>query len=111
MYDIFLHVMIHGSLSYSIIVSGKSYSDAKEWYHGTIPSEEFTEDMLNDYERVNTVFIRDYEVEKGISNFFEIYGISLTESDKMCRPYICRILRNVRQDRGLIRAPCCRILL
>ena len=57
------------------------------------------------------VFIRDYEVEKGISNFFEIYGISLTESDKMCRPYICRILRNVRQDRGLIRAPCCRILL
>ncbi len=43
----------------------QSYFDAKEWYHGTIPPEEFTEDMLNDYERVNTVFIRDYEVEKG----------------------------------------------
>lgn len=43
----------------------QAYFDSKEWYHGTIPPEEFTEDMLNDYERVNAVFIREYEAEKG----------------------------------------------
>ena len=43
----------------------QAYFDSKEWYHGTIPPEEFTEDMLNDYERMNAVFIREYEAEKG----------------------------------------------
>lgn len=43
----------------------QSYFNSKEWYHGTILPEEFTEDMLNEFERVNAVFIRDYEVEHG----------------------------------------------
>lgn len=43
----------------------QAYFDSKEWYHGTISPEDFTEEMLNDYERKNAVFIREYEIEHG----------------------------------------------
>ncbi|MDO4831397.1 MAG: YARHG domain-containing protein [Clostridia bacterium] len=39
----------------------QDYFDDKWWYVGTIEPEDFTEDMLNDVEKYNVNFIRDYE--------------------------------------------------
>ena len=39
----------------------QDYFDDKWWYVGTIAPEDFTEDMLNDVEKYNVNFIRDYE--------------------------------------------------
>lgn len=39
----------------------QDYFDDKLWYVGTIAPEDFTEDMLNDVEKYNVNFIRDYE--------------------------------------------------
>ena len=43
----------------------QSYFDSKDWYSGTIDPEEFTESMLNQYEKANAELILDYEKEKG----------------------------------------------
>lgn len=39
----------------------QDYFDDKWWYVGTIEPEDFTEDMLNDVEKYNVNFIRNYE--------------------------------------------------
>ena len=39
----------------------QDYFDDKWWYVGTIAPEDFTEDMLNDVEKYNVNFIRNYE--------------------------------------------------
>ena len=39
----------------------QDYFDDKWWYVGTIEPEDFTEDMLNDIEKYNVNFIRNYE--------------------------------------------------
>lgn len=39
----------------------QDYFDDKLWYVGTIEPEDFTEDMLNDVEKYNVNFIRNYE--------------------------------------------------
>ncbi len=43
----------------------QEYFNGKEWYNGTISPADFSEDMLNDFERENTYTITDYEVEMG----------------------------------------------
>lgn len=39
----------------------QAYFDQQPWYKGTIPAEEFTQDMLNDYEVQNASLILEYE--------------------------------------------------
>ena len=43
----------------------QAYFNSKSWYTGTISPADFSEDMLNDYERENTYIISDYEKEMG----------------------------------------------
>lgn len=43
----------------------QSYFESKDWYVGTVPGVEFTEDMLNDIEKENARFISAYESEMG----------------------------------------------
>lgn len=43
----------------------QEYFNSKSWYNGTIAPADFSEDMLNDYERENTYIITDYETEMG----------------------------------------------
>ncbi len=43
----------------------QSYFDSKEWYSGTIDPEDFTESMLNEYEKANTELILEYEKDRG----------------------------------------------
>ncbi|MCD8364630.1 MAG: YARHG domain-containing protein [Clostridiales bacterium] len=43
----------------------QEYFNSKEWYTGTIAPEDFTESMLNDYERENAYTISAYETEMG----------------------------------------------
>lgn len=43
----------------------QSYFNSKEWYSGTIAPEDFTESMLNKYEKANTELILEYEKDKG----------------------------------------------
>ena len=38
-----------------------NYFNGKSWYHGTIAAENFSETVLNEYERANVNFIRQYE--------------------------------------------------
>lgn len=38
-----------------------SYFNSKSWYHGTIAAENFSETVLNEYERANVNYIRQYE--------------------------------------------------
>ncbi|MCD8078011.1 MAG: YARHG domain-containing protein [Lachnospiraceae bacterium] len=41
----------------------QSYFDSKDWYTGTIEPDDFTDDMLNEYEKMNAKTILDYESE------------------------------------------------
>lgn len=43
----------------------QAYFDSKDWYTGTIPPDNFTQEMLNDVERANTAVISDFETRKG----------------------------------------------
>ncbi len=43
----------------------KEYFESKSWYHGTISAEDFTEDMLNEYEVANRDLIIQYEEMNG----------------------------------------------
>lgn len=43
----------------------QSYFDSKEWYSGTTDPDDFTESMLNQYEKANAELILEYEKEKG----------------------------------------------
>lgn len=43
----------------------KAYFESKSWYVGTIEPEDFTEDMLNEYEIYNRDLIVDYEEQNG----------------------------------------------
>lgn len=43
----------------------QEYFNAKDWYHGTIEPEQFTEEMLNSTEKANTETILSYEKSKG----------------------------------------------
>lgn len=43
----------------------QSYFDSKEWYHGTIAPNQFSEGMLNKYEKKNAATILSYEKSKG----------------------------------------------
>lgn len=43
----------------------QNYFDSKSWYYGYIEPDAFTENMLNDYERANTVTILNYEKRMG----------------------------------------------
>lgn len=43
----------------------RAYFEAKEWYEGTIEPDDFTEDMLNEYELYNRDLIVEYEEANG----------------------------------------------
>jgi Mg-chelatase subunit ChlD/flagellar basal body-associated protein FliL len=43
----------------------KAYFESKSWYSGTVEPEDFTEAVLNEYERANAYFIKQYENDKG----------------------------------------------
>jgi hypothetical protein len=43
----------------------QAYFDSKDWYEGTISSDDFSDDMLNDYEYENINLIVEYETEMG----------------------------------------------
>lgn len=43
----------------------RNYFNQKDWYNGRIDPDDFTEDMLNDYEIYNRDLIVEYEEEKG----------------------------------------------
>ena len=43
----------------------QEYFNSREWYSGSISPADFSEDLLNDYERQNTYLIQDYEHEMG----------------------------------------------
>lgn len=43
----------------------QNYFDSKDWYSGTIAPENFSETVLNDYEKKNATLILDYEKAKG----------------------------------------------
>ncbi|MCD8382807.1 MAG: YARHG domain-containing protein [Clostridiales bacterium] len=43
----------------------KEYFGSKSWYHGTIARDDFTADMLNEYELANINLIVAYEAEMG----------------------------------------------
>ena len=43
----------------------QSYFDSKDWYSGTVAPEDFTESMLNEYEKANAELILEYEKDKG----------------------------------------------
>ncbi|MCU6761667.1 Uncharacterised protein [uncultured Roseburia sp.] len=43
----------------------QAYFDKKDWYHGTVQPEDFTLDMLNDYEIANGQLLLEYEKEMG----------------------------------------------
>jgi len=43
----------------------QAYFDSKDWYIGTIPAEQFSEDLLNVYEKANGALITQYEIEMG----------------------------------------------
>ena len=43
----------------------QSYFDSKEWYNGTIAPDQFTEGMLNNFEKKNAETILSYEKSKG----------------------------------------------
>lgn len=43
----------------------QSYFDSKDWYSGTVEPEDFTESMLNEYEKANAELILEYEKDKG----------------------------------------------
>lgn len=43
----------------------KAYFESKEWYEGTIETEDFQETMLNEYEVANRDLIVEYETLKG----------------------------------------------
>ena len=43
----------------------QAYFNSQPWYHGTIAPADFSESVLNDFERENTYTISDYEKEMG----------------------------------------------
>lgn len=43
----------------------KAYFESKSWYRGTIHPDNFTEDMLNQYELYNRDLITQYETDNG----------------------------------------------
>lgn len=43
----------------------QAYFNSKSWYKGTVNPEDFTDAMLNEYEKKNATFILSYEKEKG----------------------------------------------
>ncbi|MBR4025997.1 MAG: YARHG domain-containing protein [Lachnospiraceae bacterium] len=43
----------------------QAYFDSQDWYSGIISPDNFSEDVLNDYERKNAELISNYEVEMG----------------------------------------------
>ncbi|MGL4346053.1 MAG: YARHG domain-containing protein [Cellulosilyticaceae bacterium] len=40
----------------------QAYFNQRSWYRSSIAAEDFREEMLNDYEKANAYFIREYEV-------------------------------------------------
>lgn len=43
----------------------QAYFNGKDWYEGTIAAEDFSDDLLNEYELANRDLIVDYETEMG----------------------------------------------
>jgi len=43
----------------------KAYFESKSWYHGTVSAEDFSDDVLNEYEIANRDLILEYEKEQG----------------------------------------------
>lgn len=43
----------------------QNYFDSKEWYSGTMAPEDFSESMLNEYEKANAELILEYEKDRG----------------------------------------------
>lgn len=43
----------------------QAYFDSQEWYYGSVAPADFSDNMLNDYERKNATAIADYEKEMG----------------------------------------------
>ncbi len=43
----------------------QNYFNSKSWYYPTIAAEDFAESMLNDYEKSNAYFIKEYEESMG----------------------------------------------
>lgn len=43
----------------------REYFNSKSWYTGTISPDNFTESILNEYERANAYYIKQYENDKG----------------------------------------------
>lgn len=43
----------------------QSYFNSKSWYKGTIDAASFDEGVLNEYEKANAKFMREYEQKKG----------------------------------------------
>ena len=44
----------------------KAYFEEKEWYEGSIPTTEFSNDRLSDLERANAALIKELENEEGL---------------------------------------------
>ena len=47
-----------------------SYFSTKSWYQGTIPAANFSETVLNDFEKANIAFIYNYELERWGGTFY-----------------------------------------
>lgn len=45
----------------------QQYFDSKSWYKGTIDADKFDDSVLNDIEKYNIEFIRNYEYERSLS--------------------------------------------
>ena len=43
----------------------QAYFDSQDWYEGTIDADDFSESVLNEYERKNADMILEYENKKG----------------------------------------------
>ena len=43
----------------------KAYFESKSWYYGTVSAEDFSDDVLNEYEIANRDLILEYEKEQG----------------------------------------------
>lgn len=41
----------------------QAYFNSKSWYYGTINADDFTQDMLNQYEKQNAITISEYEAK------------------------------------------------